>query len=95
MSTIGVTWPVGSGWLRSFVVVLSFVPLGLILVCAHQSSNYRPFILGVVAAAAMYVCKFRLALDLGMYLSGATLFGATLWSAKLGRHKTNEMICRC
>ena len=93
MSTIGVTWPASSGWLRSFVVVLSLVPLGILLVWSHQSQKYWPLILGLMAAIALYICKFRLALDAGVYLSGAMLFAATLWSAKSMRHRTSEIIC--
>ena len=93
MSTIGVTWPVSSGWLRSFVVAFALVPLGLLLLYAYQSHDYRPFILGLIAATALYVFKFGLALDAGMYLSGATLFGATLWSAKLSSQQSNEPRC--
>lgn len=95
MSTIGVSWPVSSGWLRSFVIVLSFVPLGVLLLCARRSANYFPFVLGVVAVVALYVCKFRLALDAGMYLSGAVLFGATIWGVKAITNNANEIVCRC
>ena len=95
MSTIGFTWPITSGWLRGFVVALLFGPLALLFVRAFQCRNYRPFVLGLVAAISMYLFKFQWALDMAMYLSGAMLFGATLWSAKLRRHETNELTCRC
>src|SRR5215813_4673648 len=95
VSTIGVTWPISSEWLRSFVLALLLIQLGLLLFGAHRSHDYLPFLLGVGAAIAMYVCKFRLSLDAGVYLSGAMLFGATLWTAKLIPHRTSEMICDC
>lgn len=95
MSTIGVSWPFGPGWLHSFVVVLLLLPLGLLLVRAHQCHNYHPFILGCVAAILLYVCRFRLALDVGVYLSGAILFAATVWSARLSRQTNSDTLCRC
>ena len=95
VGTIGVTWPVSSGWLRSFVAALLLMQLGLLFFGAHRSHDYRPFLLGVGATIALYVCKFHLALDAGVYLSGATLFGAMLWTTKLTPHRTSEMICDC
>ena len=95
MSTIGVTWPASSGWLRSFVVVLSLVPLGILLICAQQSQKYAPLIVGVIAVIALYICKFRLSLDVGVYVSGATLFGATVWSTRSMLQGTNEITCSC
>src|SRR5690242_17604742 len=83
VSTIGVSWPLSSLWLRSVVIALSLVPLGLLLFRARRSHDYRPFALGIIAASALYVFKFRLALDAGVYLSGAALFAVTLWSSKL------------
>lgn len=95
VSTIGVTWPVSSEWLRSFVVALSLMQLGLLLFGARRSHDYRPFLLGVIAAIALYVCKFRLALDAGVYLSGAILFCAAIWNAKLIASQPGEIICHC
>ena len=94
MSAIGVTWPASSGWLRSFVIVLSLVPVGMLLLSAYQTQRYTPLIVGVLAVMALYLCKFSLAFDMGVYVSGATLFGATLWTAKSIRQRTSE-ICRC
>jgi hypothetical protein len=95
VSTVGVTWPLSYAWLRSFVVTLLLVQLGLLLFGARRSHDYRPFILGAVAAIALYVCKFRLGLNAGVYLSGATLFAVTLWSAKLITYRSSEIICPC
>jgi hypothetical protein len=81
--------------LRSFVIALSLVPLGLILFRSRRCHDYRPFLLGLSAAVALYVFKFWLALDAGVYVSGAVLFGATLWSAKLIYQRTSEISCRC
>jgi hypothetical protein len=95
LATIGVSWPVSSEWLRSFVIALSLVPLALLLFRARRAHDYRPFTLGVIAATGLYVFKFWLALDAGVYLSGAALFALTLWSPKLISHRTNEITCHC
>ena len=95
VGTVGVSWPVSSGWLRSFAIALLLIQSGLLLFGAHRTHDYRPFLLGLGAAIALYACKFQLALDVGVYLSGATLFGATLWAAKLIPHRTSEMTCAC
>jgi|GEM_PF-3446713 len=78
-----------------FVIALSLVPLGVLFFCARRCTDYRPFFLGVISVIGLYVCKFRLALDAGMYMSGATLFGATVWSVKLSRNHPNETRCSC
>lgn len=95
VSAVGLSWPISSGWLRSFTIAFSLVPLGLLLSRAHSSRNYRPLLLGLIAAIALYVCKFRLGLDAGVYFSSAALFGATLWSAKRLETGANETNCRC
>ena len=95
MSAIGVSWPVSSVFLRVFVVTLSLVPLGILFFCARSCTDYRPFFLGVMAVVGLYLCKFRLALDAGTYMSGATLFGATIWSVKLRRDHAHETRCSC
>ena|ERR1043165_652630 len=95
VGAIGISWPVSSEWLRLFVIALSLVPLGLLLFRARRSHDYRPFALGVIAVTALYVFKFWLALDAGVYLCGAALFAVTLWSPKLISHRTSEITCHC
>jgi hypothetical protein len=95
MSTIGVSWPLDAYWLRSLSFAFMLIPLGLLIVRGHSSGNYGPFVLGLIAAIAMYLCKFRLNFNAGLYLGGASLFGASLWSIRLNRQKTKEIMCRC
>lgn len=95
VSAVGLSWPISAGWLRSLTIAFSLVPLGLLLWNAHRSRDYRPLLLGMVAAIALYVCKFRLGLDSGAYLSAAALFGATLWGAKLRPARASDIICGC
>ena len=82
LSVLGVSWPIDSSSLRSIVILLTLVPLGLLLVFTLRSRDYRPMLVGIVAAVALYAFKFRLGLDVGAYVSSAALFGATVWSAK-------------
>jgi hypothetical protein len=95
MSMIGVSWPLSAFWLRSLTFVFMLIPLGLLLIRGHSAGNYRPFLLGLVAAIGVYLCKFRLNFNPGLYLSGAALFGASLWSFRLKRQSTKESLCRC
>jgi hypothetical protein len=95
VSAVGLSWPISSGWLQSLTIASSLVPLGLLLSRAHRSRDYRPLLLGLIAATALYVCKFRIGVDVGVYASAAALFGATLWSTKLPSAGPSDMHCRC
>ena len=95
VSAVGLSWPISSGWLRSLTIAFSLVPLGLLLSRAHRSRDYRPLLLGLIAAIALYVFKFRIELDVGVYSSAAALFGATLWSTKSLKARASDMGCRC
>jgi hypothetical protein len=77
------------------VVTLSLVPLVVLFFSAHRSNDYRPLFLGAIAAIGLYICKFRLSLDVGTYITGATLFGSTIWSVKLSRDHLNDTRCSC
>ena len=95
VSAVGLSWPINSGWLRSLTIAFSLVPLGLLLSRAHRSRDYRPLLLGLIAAIALYVFKFRIGLDVGVYSSAAALFGATLWSTKSLTAGADDISCRC
>jgi hypothetical protein len=95
VSAVGLSWPISSGWLRSLTIAFSLVPLGLLLSRAHRSRDYRPLLLGLIAAIALYVFKFRIGLDVGVYSSAAALFGATLWSTKSLNAGASDISCRC
>ena len=82
LSVLGVSWPIDSSDLRSIVILLTLVPLGMLLVFTLRSRDYRPMLVGIIAAVALYAFKFRLGLNVGVYVSSAALFGATIWSAK-------------
>ena len=95
VSAVGLSWPISSGWLQSLTIAFSLVPLGLLLSRAHRSRDYRPLLLGLIAAIALYVCKFRIGVDVGVYASAAALFGVTLWSTKLAAARASDTGCRC
>ena len=95
LSAVGLSWPISSEWLRSLTIAFSLVPLGLLLSRGHRSRDYRPLLMGLLAAIALYVFKFRLGFDAGVYSSAVALFGATLWSTKLLTAGASDMACPC
>ncbi len=99
MSTLGVGSIVTSYWMQPVAISVLLLPLAVFLLCAHRSRSYAPFYLALAAAVAMYACKFRLNSDAGVYLSGATMLGASVWNALLTRQAANktstETKCHC
>lgn len=92
MSLLGLGSVVGSVWLRPLAVVLLLVPLAALWMRAQSGRGYAPFMLGLVAAVSMYFCKFQVGYTPGVVLSGAVLFGASLWNVWPKRTATR---CRC
>jgi hypothetical protein len=66
-----------------------------LLVRARRRRSYAPFVLGLLAAVALYVCKFSFNYDLGVYLSVATLFAASIWNTVAKSRQADEVRCRC
>jgi hypothetical protein len=94
-SALGVGSAINSSWLQSVVIALLFLPVSVLLFGARRRRRYGPFFLGLVAAIAMYLCKFRLNYDVGVYLSGATLLGASVWNI-VPKHQAAEGVeCHC
>src|SRR5690242_13539391 len=60
LSALGVSTTIGIGWLRPITLGLLLLPVIAVLISARQSGRYLPLLLAVVAAAAMYFCKFWL-----------------------------------
>src|SRR5688500_2262910 len=97
VSAVGLSWPISAGWLRSLTIAFSLVPLGLLLWNAHRSRDYRPLLLGMVAAIALNRSRDYRPLLLGMVAaialyvckfrlgldSGAYLSAAVLFGATL------------
>jgi hypothetical protein len=94
-SALGVGSVVNSAWLQPLAVALLFTSLGVLLARARRRRSYGPFFLGLLAAVAMCVSKFRLDYDVGVYLSGATLIAASVWNAVPGRQAAGDARCHC
>lgn len=95
MGTLGVGSAINSTWLQPLAVALLFFSIGALFVRARRRGGYGPFLLGLVAAVAIYLFKFTLDYNAGIYLSGATLLGASIWNAFPKRGAADEMQCHC
>src|SRR4030095_3721284 len=94
MSALGVGTTVSAGWLRPITLGLLLLPIIPLVISARRSGRYRALLLAVVAASAMYFCKFQLFYDPGVYLSGLVLVGASIWNVVIKR-RTDEVRCHC
>lgn len=94
MGALGVTSAINSEWLQPLAVTLLLLSVGALFVRARRRHGYGPFFAGFVAALAMYLCKFEFNYDLGVYLSGAALLGASIWNA-LPKRRASGAQCHC
>jgi hypothetical protein len=92
---LGVGSLVPSRWMRPVAVAILLLPVTMLFVRARRLRVYGPFALGLAAAAVMYLCKFSLNYAPGVYLSGATLLGASIWNAVSRRRAMGNVRCRC
>ena len=95
MSALGVSSIINSQWLQPLAITLLLLSVGALFVRARSRHGYGPFCLGLVAAVAMYLCKFRLDSEIGVYLGGATLLGASIWNALPKRQAADKIHCHC
>ena len=95
MTTLGVGSVISSVWLQPLAIALLVITLGALFLRARRLRRYRPLFLGLVAAVAMYLCKFKLNFDVGAYISAATLFGASVWSAIPRTDPPDDIRCSC
>jgi hypothetical protein len=93
MSALGVSSTINADWLRPLAIVFLLLPVVALIIRARRFGGYGPFLLGAVAASAMYICKFELSYDPGVYLSGVALVSASLWNAR--RKSRDKVRCRC
>jgi len=94
MSTLGIGPVIGSQWLRPIMIFLLLLSTGGLFLRARRLSAYGPFITGLTAAITMYVCKFVLNYDAGVYLSGVTLVIAAVWNVTK-RPRNDDVQCQC
>jgi len=82
-------------WLLPLTAVLmgaALLPLGL---GARTRGDYRPLILGIVAAAVLMIGRFALESD-GVAVAGVALFvGASLWNTRRPRKKDDATCPSC
>src|SRR5258706_1870305 len=95
MGALGVGSTINSDWLRPLAVTFLVLPVGALFVRARRRSRYGPFFLGLLAATVMYLCRFSFNYELGAYLSGAALVGASVWNSAPKRRPTDDFQCHC
>jgi low temperature requirement protein LtrA len=92
---LGVSTTINSNWLQLLALALLFLSVSLLIMRARRRRSYGPFCLGLVAAVAIYLSKFRLNYDLGVYLSCVALVGASIWNALPQREARDNTQCQC
>lgn len=93
---LGMNSAISFAWLQPLAVILLCCSIGALFVRARRSRHgYGPFCLGLAAASIIYLCKFRLNYDPGMYLGGAALLGASIWNALPQRRAVDRIKCHC
>jgi hypothetical protein len=96
MSALGVGSVINSAWLQPLAGALLFLSVSMLLMRARRRGGYGPFMLGLAAAGAIYLSKFILNYDPGVYLSGATLISASIWNTLPKRRRaTTDTRCHC
>jgi hypothetical protein len=95
MSALGVGSVINSQWLRPLALALLLLSVGALLIRGRRRGGYGPLFLGLIAATAMYWCKFRLNYDIGAYLSGGLLVAASIWNARPKRQTADDTQCHC
>lgn len=81
MSAIAVGPAINFQWLRPVAVTLLLASVVASFFQSRTRDAYAPFYVTVVAAFSMYLFKFTLGYNPGVYLAAATLFVASVWNA--------------
>jgi hypothetical protein len=95
MTALGVGSAINSDWMRPLAILFLLLPVGALFVRARRRGAYGPFCLGLLAATALYLCKFNFYYDTGTYLSGGSLVAASVWNAVPKRKAANDVRCHC
>lgn len=95
-SALGVGSTINSSWARPLAVALLFLSTGLLFVRARRRGGHGPFYMALAAACAVYLSKFHLGYEAGVYLGGAALVGASVWGAAPRRRQpAPDLRCQC
>ena len=95
MGALGVSSMINAVWIRPLAVGFLLLPVGALFIRVRLRGGYGPFFLALAGAMAMYLCKFVLFYDPGVYLSGAALIAASIWNVTNKRRTRDETECRC
>ena len=93
MSAVAVGPAISFHWLRPLVVVLLLIAIGTSFARGRRRAAFGAFYLTVIAAVSMYLFKFSLNYDAGVYLGGAMLFVASIWNTLPGNHRKTDCAC--
>ena len=81
-SALGIGSTFVTRWMLPLSVGLLLLSVFSLFIRAWRKRQYGPFLLGLLAAAAMLLFKFSLDLLPGVYFSGAVFLFATGWSVR-------------
>lgn len=95
LSVLGVNSAVNFVWLQSLTVFFLILCLISLAFRARQNDNYAPLILGAAASGAIYSFKFLFDYERGVYIAGAMLAAASIWSISARKKKRAASKCDC
>ena len=94
MSAVAMGPAISFRFLHPAAIVFLIVSVVTSFFRSRSRRVFAPFYLTLVAALLMYLCKFRLNYDLGVYFSAGVLFVAAIWNAFPAR-AANAGECKC
>lgn len=80
MSSMGLGLLLETTYLMALTTTFLVVAVGTLAYRARERHGYLPFVIGLVAAAAVLIGKFVLESNAAMYGGLASLAGASLWN---------------
>ena len=81
LSALGLSFLFDEAWLLPLTAAFLLVAVASLAYRAGSRRGYRPFFVGVLAAALLLVGKFLFASDLASYGGAALLVAAVIWNA--------------
>ena len=94
MSAVAVGPAISFQWLRPLALTLLLISIAASFLRARRRDAFGAFYLTAVAASSMYLFKFTLNYDTGVYVAGATLFVASIWNALPKHAPKSDCPCR-
>jgi len=89
LSSVGLGFLLDTTYLLPLTTVFLAIAVGALAYRARRRRGYRPFALGLVAAAVVLIGKFTFESDLAMYAGLAILIGGSLWNTWPRRQLTS------